>query len=141
MMVYLCGTITADPATHEWRVDAMMALAKRGIKVRSPMRGKNVGSLSKDGLTSNIPPLLFTARDLRDIHKSDALLIYTLGIETLNRQSIGTWAEFGIAIERGIPIVFVATDPSVVNHPFVKKWASVVVPTLHEAVVWLDWLV
>jgi nucleoside 2-deoxyribosyltransferase len=140
MTIYLCGSITADPVTHRWRRVAESIAANLDMTTLSPMRGKDPDRISKDGLTSDIPAMLFTTRDLRDIHNSDVLLLYALGIESLDRQSIGTWAEFGIAIERGMPIVVVATAPSVTQHPFVVKWASAVVPTLQEAMQTINWL-
>ena len=140
MIVYLCGTITADLKTRKWREEATQLLNRYLIGSLSPLRGKDPDAISTDGLTSDIDPILFTTRDLYDIHRSDVLLVYTLGIETLQRPSLGTWAEMGIGIERAMPMIFVADHPSIVGHPFVKKWASTVVPTLDEAVRAIAWL-
>lgn len=140
MRVYLAGTITADPATHAWRTETVIQLRARWHVPLNPMRGKDPSKVSKDGLKSDISPLLFVERDLADIRSADVMLVYTLGIEKLERQSIGTWAEFGVAIERRIPLVFVATHPQVVNYPFVVKYAAAVVPTLDEALKVIDWL-
>lgn len=140
MRVYLAGTITADPATHKWREDAIAALKAAGHTPLSPLRKKDVRTFSKDGLTCNIKPELFCARDRRDLRSADVVLVYTLGIETLERQSVGTWEEVGMAVERETPFIIVGTHPTVVNHPFHVTWAAAVVPTLAEALRIIDWL-
>jgi nucleoside 2-deoxyribosyltransferase len=140
MKVYLAGTITKDPRTHAWRGVAQEQLALRGHKGLSPLRKKDISSFSADGLKSSNPPSLFVERDEEDIKKSDMILVYTLGIETLERQSIGTWAELGLARAYRKPIIVVADHPMVKDYPFVVKWAAKVVPTLEEALDLVDWL-
>lgn len=140
MKVYLAGTITADKATHEWRETAAHAFRMLGHHAFSPMREKNIKSFSADGLKSSEPPSLFVERDEQDIMACDAVLFYTLGIENLERQSIGTWAELGLARAYRKPIVVVADHPMVTEYPFIKKWAAIVVPTLVDGINRVHWL-
>lgn len=140
MNVYLAGTITADPATHKWREVAAQTLRNMGHIAFSPMRDKNPATFSKDGLTSSEPPSLFVERDEQDIQACDAVLFYTLGIEKLDRQSIGTWAELGLARAYRKPIIVVADHPMVTEYPFIKKWAADVVPTLAQGISRVHWL-
>jgi nucleoside 2-deoxyribosyltransferase len=141
MEVYLAGTMSKDPKTLRWREEAEAWLESHDHYARSPFRKKNLSSISKDGLQYNgIAPSLFCERDLRDIEMADVVLIYTLGIETMDRQSLGTLAELGIAIAWRKPIILVADHPSIIQHPFVLKWVSAVVPTLAEALAIVDWL-
>lgn len=140
MRVYLSGTITADPRTHTWREDVMGLLWQGDHVGISPMRGKDPKRLSKDGLKGDIPASLFVRRDINDIHTCDIMLIYFPKGICPDRQSIGTWAEFGIAIERSIPIIVVSDDPQVVEYPFIKVFAAAIVPTLEEAVEKVRWL-
>ena len=142
MRVYLCGTITADPATHSWRAIATEQLTLSGHVALNPLRKKDLTQIAPDGLSMLVgaEPVLFVERDERDIRSADVLLMNTLGIEKLERQSIGTWAEMGLARGHRIPIVVIADHPSVLGHPFVIKWAAAVVPTLREALQIADWL-
>ena len=141
MRIYLCGTITADPATHSWREDAVFFLEGRGHKALNPLRGKDLKSIDTLGFKSNIDPILFVERDEKDLRSTDVVLAYFLGIETLVRQSIGSWCELGFARALQKPLIVVATHPNVLEHPFILKWATAVVPTLQEgldAALWLD---
>jgi len=139
MNVYLSGTISADPKTHRWRREAARLLASH--MCISPMRGKDPAKISASGLESDVPVSLFVRRDLADIRGCDVLLLYfPRDICPNGRQSIGTWAELGVAIERRMPIVVVSDDPSVTQHPFLKIYAAAIVGTLKEAVKVIDWL-
>lgn len=140
MRVYLAGTITADPKTHSWRAVALERLALAGHRGLSPLRKKDISSFSKDGLKSSEPPSLFVERDEEDIKRCDVILVYTLGVETLTRQSIGTWAEVGLARAYRKPIIIVADHPMVTGYPFLVKWAAKIVPTLEEALAVVDFL-
>lgn len=140
MRVYLAGTITADPKTHVWREEVATVLHNLGHTPLSPMRFKNPASFTKDGLKSSEPPSLFVERDEQDIVNCDVVLFNTLGIETLTRQSIGTWAELGLARAYRKPIIVVADHPMVTGYPFIVKWAAIVVPTLNEGVHFVDWM-
>lgn len=140
MKVYLAGSITADPRTHRWREEAEVILGALGHVVYSPMRLKDPSSFTPDGLKSSEPPSLFVERDEQDILACDVVLMNTLGVETIGRQSIGTWAELGLARAYRKPVVVVADHPQVTAYPFISKWASIVVPTLAEGCKWVDWL-
>jgi len=142
MVVYLSGTITADRLTHDWRRRATAALEGTDpfIDVRDPLRGKDLASLSADGLQcGNIPSLLVT-RDKKDIRESDVMLINTVGMEALKRQSIGTWSEMGYADAHGVALIIVATHPDILRHPFIQEAPATIVATLEEAIAAILWL-
>lgn len=145
MRVYLCGTMTSDPATRLWRLKATELLAKDdgfgAISTVDPFRGQPKEKVSKDGLHGAMPGVMLSRRDAWTIRNCDVVLLYALGIEKLDRQSIGTWAEFGYAgMGLHMPIVVVATERQVVAHPFIEDLASLVVPTLEEAIEAIRWL-
>ncbi len=140
MRVYLAGTITADPSTHSWRATACEHLRNMGHIPLSPMRRKDPEEISPDGLTSDISPFLFVERDEMDIRSADVMILNALGMADLKRQSIGTWAEMGMARILHMPIIIIATDHDVVKYPFVQKWACSVVPNLGEALDVVYWL-
>ena len=142
-LVYLCGTITSDPKYLEWRKDAARLLLGHGIGSLDPVRGKNPCDWGKDGLVTDKDQVIyanggFVPRDKRDVMRSDALL---LGFwEPPDRQSIGTWCEFGWATAWDIPIVVCSELPEVVEHPFIWRQAAKVCATLEEGVEYLAFL-
>ena len=140
-LVYLCGTITTDLKYLTWRADVQAALAPE-IGVLSPIRGKDVSDWRHDGLTSIQPTIYshggFVPRDLRDLECCDAVLLVFL--DRCERQSIGTWFEFGWASRMGKPVVVVSSFPEVVEHPFVWRTAARVCPTLDEGIAYLRFL-
>ncbi len=140
MRVYLAGTITADPSTHAWRATACEHLRNNGHVPLSPMRRKDPKEISPNGLTSDISPMLFVERDEKDIRSADMMIINALGMDKLKRQSIGTWAEMGMARILHLPIILIATHHDVTTYPFILKWACAVVPDLQHALDVVDWL-
>jgi len=134
MKVYLAGTITGDKATHEWRHNVGMRLLQAGIASLSPLRHMDVRDISGDGLRQEMSASLFVQRDEMDIKSCDVVLLNTLGVERLKRQSIGTWAEMALAHVYGKALIIVADQVSVIEHPFPVVWATLVVATLREAV-------
>lgn len=138
---YLAGYMSADPSTRAWRREAAVKLAAHGVRTLDPFRGKQ--TLSTDGLSCSHPTSLLTARDKADILRSDVVVLYTIGMNTseITRQSIGTWSEFGFAaIGLGKPVIIVATDDAIRRHPFIEKWAALVVSNIDEAVEAVLWL-
>ena len=139
MTVYLCGTVSGDPATAKWREEAIDALEGRMLDAVNPIRGQE--QIDRLGFECNVPSRLFVARDLNDVRKCDALLLYFPLACCNERQSIGTWTEFGAAVILGKPIIVVSDDPNVINHPMIREKATLVVPTLteaYEALTFLD---
>jgi len=147
MYVYLCGTMTSDPETRFWRLKATEELERRSgddlgkIRTIDPFRGQPKEKVSTDGLHGAMPGKMLSKRDKWSLDRSDVMLLYTLGIEKLDRQSIGTWSEFGYAgMALHIPIIVVAKERQVVAHPFITDMASMIVPTLNEAIDAILWL-
>lgn len=139
MRVYLAGTICRDERMQAWREQAAIRLGRHGIITVSPLRGKDFDKISKDGLTSDIPSRLFVARDLQDIRTCDAMLLVWMK-DLTGRQSIGTWSEMGIAMERQLPLVVYTDDPKALKHPFVTYAAASICTTMDEAYERLVWL-
>lgn len=138
MQVYLCGTMTQDEKHTKWREEATAAFAIYGIGTLSPMRKEKLQDAA--GLTGCHDARVSVARDMKDLREADAVLVNVLGIETIGRQSIGTWCEVATAYHLGLPIVIIADHFSVVGHPFILAWATKVVGTLSEAIDVISWL-
>jgi len=133
-LVYLCGTITTEPKYLNWRKDVEKYLLPYGVGCISPVRGKDPKDWRKDGLNAIRPTIYdkggFVPRDRRDVKRCDAVLL--VFVEAPDRQSIGTWTEYGWADMLDKPIVVVSTLPEVIEHPFIWKSAARVCAAIEE---------
>jgi nucleoside 2-deoxyribosyltransferase len=136
--VYLCGPITSDPVTWQWRTEAKEYLDQRNVLALDPLRGKALGSIKGLGFESNIPGWMFVQRDLIDLASSDAVLCNLLYIP--DRQSIGTFMELGIANAKRIPFIVVATHEHVLKHPFITELAVKVVDNVEDALFAIEFI-
>jgi nucleoside 2-deoxyribosyltransferase len=131
--VYLCGAITGDPETFSWRDDVAEELDFLfDIARLNPLRGKDLSTIKGNDYTSNIPGHVFVTRDLNDIRNADIMLCNFLIIP--DRQMIGSLIEIGYAYSLGIPILVVANDPMITEHPFIKYVALEIAESIHDAV-------
>ena len=76
--LYLCGPITDEPYTREWREEVKRQLRTTRINCLDPLRGK--ASIKGLGFRSNIPAHLFVARDWMDVRHSQLVLVNLLFI-------------------------------------------------------------
>lgn len=139
--VYLCGTMTQDPRCSEWRELVSKELKAVGIDVLDPSRHKDPKEWSKNGFEGKgtiYDNGAFVARDLEDIQKCDALLMYWWGEP--GRQSIGTWMELGYAKAYNRPVCVVDITGEYVLHPFVYKTAAACFKALADGVSYIKWL-
>lgn len=141
MQVYLVGPITGQTysGATEWRNTFSDALRAHGMRPLSPMRGKdyllnetNVKDAYEEFPLSSEQGIF--NRDLYDVRHSDALVCNFLGAE---RVSIGSIAEIAVAYENKRFIIVVMEPTNIHNHSFVRRFASVVVDSLHEALITL----
>lgn len=140
--VYLAGTVSPDPKHINWRTDATEKLWKNGIHSLNPLRGADPTCWDNSGYETITAMTCsgggFVHRDEMDIKHSDAILLYFM--ESLLRQSIGTWTEFGWATALHKPVIVVSTLPEVVEHPFVWKKAARLCATLDESIEYLKYM-
>lgn len=150
MKIYLAGPIrglTYGECT-EWRDYASRVLKDWGHVPVSPMRGKEylegagplLGDSRGDGSSSGGSydkyPMSseqgIWGRDTFDVKHCDAILA---NFEGATQLSIGTCME----IQRGYDLdkyVLVVVEPGAIHdHPFIRRAASLFVPTLNEALV------
>lgn len=139
--IYLAGPIsglTHDEARYGWR-QKFNTLLLPHIFARSPMRGKEflkeAGVLTSTG--ERYPehalstPEGITTRDYNDVITSDAMVACYL--ESGNRPSLGTAAEFGYAWAKQVPIIVIGPADEVnVKHLMLRRMAGYRVDTLEE---------
>ena len=144
MDIYLAGTISKDPKHLEWRKYLTETFKNTNHTIVSPMRFQNPDHFTKDGLhDKSVPDSFFVATDYSDVANSDVVfLVYwkekiTQTSAGTRRQSVGTWAEFGIATFLHVPVIVVTDAPEVLDHPFIRRKAAVVVETVEEGLSYL----
>lgn len=144
-LVYLAGPIAGctGPEAFDWRLVAEKLLDDRGIEALTPMRAKS-GLLCEKSISRDFhdyqdrgvfyTPYGIMTRDHTDVLRSDALLVYFVGAETV---SAGTAMELAWAFDRHKPVV-VAIEEGNENpharHPMISVAMPFRVPTLEEAV-------
>jgi nucleoside 2-deoxyribosyltransferase len=129
--VYLCGTITSDPGTWEWRQYATEYLANRNIEALDPLRGKDLSSIKGLGFESNIPKWIYVRRDMSDIQRCDLAICNLLIVP--ERQMVGSFMEMGMFVSQHTPFIVVATHEHFLAHPFITELAVKVLPDVEEA--------
>lgn len=166
--VYLGGTISPSPEHLEWRERVKRwanfpSLFRPGVIIYSrceiidPLEHQNPKHFTTDGLhDSTTPDSLFVRADIADIQRADIVMCvywnapvdmreHPFGVvapsASYRRQSIGTWAEFGIAAYLHKPIIVVSDDNAVLDHPFVKVFAAAKVATIDAAIMALEKLI
>jgi len=82
----------------------------------NPLNGED--DISKDGMSSNIPPSAIFIKDYNAIRKSD-LFIVNMDTYKSKRTNIGTIMEIAFAYEHKIPILMITRDQMHYKHPFV----------------------
>lgn len=143
-LVYLAGGIAGLPGadTVEWRSQARILLAARGIEALDPMRAKDAlaqqSVISTDFHDYEDRGAFFRsrgimARDSNDVKRCDALLVNLIG---LKKPSLGTIMELAWAYMLQKPAV-VAIEPKGNphdNHPMIHEAMSFRVDSLDEAI-------
>lgn len=137
MRVYMAGPIDGQTysGANDWREHFRKQLYDIGHSGISPMRGKDylaaqeviVGVYEEFPLSSEQG---IFGRDLFDVRRCDVLLANFL---PATKVSVGTVAEMAIAYENHKYIIAVMEPGNFNDHPFIRRFASVVVPSLDEA--------
>jgi len=136
--VYLAASIEKGcPRTIEWRKEAIQQLYKYKIQGVDPTRTLNYNEWVKNGRTYQDGG--FVPRDIKDLRRCQAMLLYFCKDTNINRQSIGTWCEMGIAYERHIPIIICSDVEEVISHEFIKQLSTKIFPSLEEACEYLGY--
>lgn len=146
-MIYLAGPITGltyDEARYGWRTDFVKQLSGMGVEhisCNSPMRGKEF--LKDHGVLSSghdypenamATPEGITTRDYNDVRECS--LMVACYLESGNRPSLGTAAEFGYCWALQKPIIAVGPEDEVnIRHLMLKRMAGYRVDTLEEAAI------
>lgn len=139
MKIYLAGNISGNKIDEcmGWRkkvrehYENWKGREKYPIIWLDPLNGGEIGTIDKEGLTSNLPPEAIVAKDYLSVRKAD-LIIANLDTFGEERPPIGTICECVWASEMRKPLILVTDNEWYKFHPFMKKFASWVVPSVED---------
>jgi nucleoside 2-deoxyribosyltransferase len=147
-MIYLAGPITGlthDEARYGWRQE-FKSMMPEHIHCNSPMRGK--GFLKDHGILSSghdypdhamATDAGITTRDYNDVRECHAMVACYL--ESDNRPSLGTAAEFGFCWALQKPVITIGPPDEInVRHLMLQRMTGYRVDTLEEAAVIVEHL-
>jgi len=131
--VYIAGTINGlmpnEVITRfNWIESKLMS---KGFETRNPIRGKKINTMDKGFIPYE--PREIVDRDLWDIENSDIV------IAIAPHPSIGTSMEIIYArMVKKIPVIVVTENPSVYNHYWIKGLASKILPSVEDAISYIE---
>jgi len=131
MKVYLAGYISGIKIKEcaEWRVRIREYYSRKDWPVvfLDPLNGKEFSELTDDGLKSNVPFEAIFDRDKMAVKEAD-ILIVNLNTFGEARTPFGTHCELAWAGLLGKPIILITNDVNYIEHPFIKRMVSWIVP-------------
>ena len=91
------------------------------------MNGKEFAEITKDGLKSSVPAEAIFDRDLMSVQHADVVIA---NMNTFGgvRPPFGTHCELAWAGLERKPIIMITQDKNYIEHPFVKRMVSWIVP-------------
>lgn len=136
MKCYLAGFMSGDKLkeTTEWRkkIRAHYAVkAWNDLVFLDPYNGKDINTITKDGLKSNVPPNAIVHRDYKCVDEAD-LIVANMNTFGSDRPLTGTMCELAWAWQLKKPIVLITKNKNYVEHPFLSYFASWVVGDVNE---------
>ena len=138
MRVYLAGTIIGKKMKEclEWRMKIRQHYSMMGWNIAwlDPLNSSHeIGSISSDGLKSSIPSQGIFDRDFLSIQNSD-IIVANLDSFGESRPPVGTISEIALAWHMMKPIIVISREEHYVEHPFIKKFASLFCDTVDDLI-------
>ncbi len=128
---YLAGFINGLKIKEctDWRfkIREYFALKDWDVNILCPLNGKELNTITADGLKSCVPPKAIFARDYDAVAKSD-LIIANLNTFGVNRTPTGTLSEIVLAWTMKKPIIVITDDKNYIEHPFMQEFVDWFVP-------------
>jgi len=135
MKVYLAGFMSGDQLkeTTEWRQRIRSFYSGKGwdIVCLDPYNGKDVATITGEGLKSSVTPHGIVHRDYMSVMAAD-VLVCNMNTFGSKRPLTGTICEMAWAWEHHKPIIMITDDPKYKEHPFTEYFASFVYSTVEE---------
>jgi hypothetical protein len=131
MKIYLAGYISGTKIKEctDWRMQVRNHYASMGwdIEFLDPLNGKELGTITPDGLKCAVPGSALFHRDYMAVSNSD-LIVANLNRYGEDRVPVGTISELAWAWTMHKPIVLITTESQYLHHPFMTQFVSWFVP-------------
>lgn len=131
MKIYLAGFISGKKIKEctDWRLKIRNHYNSMGwdIKWLDPLNGKEIGTITPDGLKSSVPWRGIVDRDFMSVSNAD-IIVANLSSFGEERPPIGTLSELSWAWMMKKPIILISGDFKYSEHPFIKEFCSWILP-------------
>ena len=128
---YLAGFMSGDKLeeTTRWRFDIRSHYAVKDWPIvwLDPYNGKDIASITSDGLKSSVPAHAIVHRDYSCVRDAD-LIVANMDTFGSDRPLTGTICELAWAWQMNKPIILITSDKNYIHHPFMSYFASWIVP-------------
>ena len=137
MKIYLAGYISGKVIKEcvDWRkkIANHYSNAKWHGKITflDPLNGKDLTSITEDGLHSSCPSHAIVHRDYSSVVGAD-LIIANMSTFGEKRPPIGTICELAWAWDHHKPIILISQEKQFIEHPFLKYFASWIVKDVND---------
>lgn len=96
-----------------------------------PLNGKDLATITDNGLKSSCPPHAIVHRDYKCVEKSD-LIVANMDTFGEDRGLCGTICELAWAWQMKKPIILITNEIKYKEHPFIKYFSSWIVESVDE---------
>jgi hypothetical protein len=131
MKIYLAGMIIGTKLKEctDWRIKVRNHYNAMGwpICFLDPLNGKELNTITPDGLKSCVPPKALVSRDYMSVKEAD-VIVANLNSFGDSRPGIGTLSEIAWAWTMKKPVILITGDFKYAEHPFIKEFCSWIVP-------------
>ena len=105
--------------------------ARYPIDFLCPLNSNEADSIDEKGLHSNLSHNMIVAKDRLAVENAD-IIITNLNTFGETRPPIGTISELVWASEFRKPVIVITDEDQYAEHPFIKTFASVIVPNVEK---------
>jgi len=135
MNVYCAGFMSQEflEETTGWRkqIREHYKMKDWPITFLDPYNGKDLETISQDGLTSSIPGQALVHRDYMSVSNAD-IIVANLNTFGAKRTPTGTICEISWAWSMHKPIILITNEDQYKRHPFTSYFASAMYDTVEE---------
>lgn len=138
MKIYLAGFIqgTKIKECSEWRKRIREHFDHNPkwhgeITFLDPLNGKELDSITDDGLKSSCTPHSIVHRDYKCVDEAD-LIVANMDTFGEDRPLTGTICELAWAWDKHVPIVMITDEAKYKDHPFLSYFSSWIVKNVDE---------
>lgn len=131
MKVYLAGQISGTHIKEcvDWRIKVREYYSRKDwpITFLDPLNGKEFAEITEDGLKSDVPAEAIFDRDKMSVMAADVVVVNLENYDK-SREPFGSHCELAWAGLLGKPIILITKEIKYMEHPFVKRMVSWIVP-------------